>query len=128
LEHCIPFWMGEADYGMGLILLSPLPGRIEFQLEAPDGSSIVPASGAGGANAQFVLSRYTADYRCVLPVLPADPAANHAGLACRRKLGPTPGNGRQARPGNRQKPSPAQRPSLRQFPMNSWHTPIRARP
>jgi len=98
--------MGEADYGMGLILLSPLPGRIEFQLEAPDGSPIVPASGAGGANAQFVLSRYTADYRCVLPVLPADPAANPAGLACRRKTGPPlamgdkrgPATGRNHRP------------------------------
>jgi hypothetical protein len=25
--------MGEADYGMGLILLSPLPGRIDFSLK-----------------------------------------------------------------------------------------------
>lgn len=79
-EHRIPFWICEADYGMDLIVLSPVPQVIDFQLEAPDGSRIGPASGAGGANSQFVLSRYAGYYRCALPVLPANAAGSHNGL------------------------------------------------
>jgi hypothetical protein len=79
-EHRIPFWITEADYGMDLIVLSPGPQFIDFQLEAPDGTRITPASGPGGANAQYVLSRYAAYYRCALPVLPADARGSHAGL------------------------------------------------
>lgn len=79
-EHRIPFWVCEADYGMDLIVLSPVPQVIDFQLEAPDGSLITPASGAGGANAQFVLSQYASYYRCALPVLPANADGSHEGL------------------------------------------------
>ena len=43
-EHRIPFWICESDYGMDLIVLSPFPQVIDFQLEAPDGSRITPAS------------------------------------------------------------------------------------
>jgi hypothetical protein len=53
---------------------------IDFQLEAPDGSHITPSSGPGGANSQFVLSRYASYYRCALPVLPANASGSHAGL------------------------------------------------
>jgi hypothetical protein len=78
-EHRIPFWICEADFGMDLIVLSPLPYLIDFQLEAPDGSRIDPSSGAGGANSQFVLTSRVAYYRCALPVLPAKPAGSHVG-------------------------------------------------
>lgn len=79
-EHRIPFWVCEADYGMDLIVLSPAPYVIDFQLEAPDGSLIDPASGSGGANSQFVLSQYASYYRCALPVLPANASGSHEGL------------------------------------------------
>jgi hypothetical protein len=79
-EHRIPFWVCEADYGMDLMVLSPIPQMIDFQLEAPDGSRITPTSESGGANSQFVLSRYAAYYRCALPVLPANPDGSHDGL------------------------------------------------
>jgi IgA Peptidase M64/von Willebrand factor type A domain len=79
-EHRIPFWISEADYGMDLVILSPVPQVIDFQLEAPDGTRITPASGPGGANSQFVLSRYASYYRCALPVLPANASGSHDGL------------------------------------------------
>jgi hypothetical protein len=79
-EHRIPFWICEADYGMDLIVLSPAPYVIDFQLEAPDGTRITPASGTAGANSQFVLSQYASYYRCALPVLPADASGSHEGL------------------------------------------------
>lgn len=79
-EHRIPFWICEADYGMDLIVLSPIPQVIDFQLEAPDGSRITPASGPGGANSQFVLSRYASYYRCALPVLPTNADGSQDGL------------------------------------------------
>ena len=77
-EHRIPFWICEADFGMDAIILSPYPYAIDFQLEAPDGTMIDPSAGAGGANAQFVLTNKVAYYRCALPVLPADEAGSHA--------------------------------------------------
>ena len=79
-EHRIPFWICEADYGMDLIVLSPAPYLIDFQLESPDGTRITPASGAGGANSQFVLTQYASYYRCALPVLPANASGSHEGL------------------------------------------------
>ncbi len=79
-EHRVPFWICESDYGMDLIVLSPYPHVIDFQLESPDGTRITPASGPGGANSQFVLSRYASYYRCALPVLPANAAGSHEGL------------------------------------------------
>lgn len=78
-EHRISFHICEADFGMDLFVLSPAPYFIDFQLEAPDGTRITPASGGAGANSQFVLSRYASYYRCALPVLPADPAGSHTG-------------------------------------------------
>lgn len=79
-EHRIPFWVCEADYGMDLIVLSPYPQVIDFQLETPDGTRITPASGPGGANSQFTVSRYASFYRCALPVLPSDATGSHEGL------------------------------------------------
>ncbi|MBS1223815.1 MAG: von Willebrand factor, type [Proteobacteria bacterium] len=93
-EHRIPFWINEADFGMDLILLSPFPQVIDFKLETPDGTLITPASGFGGANSQFVMSQYASYYRCALPVLPADPGGNQAGLwYAVLKLGQGPAGG-----------------------------------
>lgn len=78
-EHRIPFWICEADFGMDLILLSPYPFAIDFQLETPDGTRITPASGGAGANAQYVLTNRVGYYRCALPVLPATPNGSHVG-------------------------------------------------
>ena len=83
LKHCfrrIRFWVSEGDYGMDLIVLSPYPQVIDFQLETPDGTRITPASGPAGANSQFTVSRYASFYRCALPVLPADATGSHEGL------------------------------------------------
>jgi hypothetical protein len=93
-EHRIPFRVCEADYGMDLIVLSPYPQVIDFQLEAPDGSRVTPLSGPSGANSQFVLSRYASYYRCALPVLPANASGTHDGLwHAVLKLGcPAPGH------------------------------------
>ena len=77
--HRIPFWICEADYGMDLIVLSPFPQVIDFQLEAPDGTVLTPASAPGGANAHFNMSRYASFYRCALPVLPWDSGGSHEG-------------------------------------------------
>jgi hypothetical protein len=79
-EHRIPFWITEADFGMDIIVLSPAPYFVDFRLETPDGSVITSASGAGGANAQFVLSQHASYYRCALPVLPGDAKGSHEGL------------------------------------------------
>jgi hypothetical protein len=79
-EHRIPFWICEADYGMDLILLSRAPKVIDFQLETPNGTRITPSSSPGGANSQFVLTKYASYYRCALPVLPANASGSHAGL------------------------------------------------
>ena len=78
-EHRIPFYICEADFGMDLFVLSPAPGLIDFEIEAPDGTRFTPASGSGGMNASFALSRYASYYRCALPVSPADPDTSHAG-------------------------------------------------
>jgi hypothetical protein len=64
---------------MDLIVLSPFPRAIDFQLEAPDGSSITPASPPGTTNSQFILSQYASYYRCALPVLPAQASGSHDG-------------------------------------------------
>jgi IgA Peptidase M64/von Willebrand factor type A domain len=79
-KHRIPFWINEADFGMDVIVLSPVPSFIDFELEAPDGTRITPASAPAGANAQFVASPFASYYRCALPVLPASPDRSHEGL------------------------------------------------
>ena len=120
-EHRIPFWICEADFGMDLIVLSPNPYVIDFQLEAPDGTRIDPSSGAGGANAQFVLTNRVAYYRCALPVLPANPSGSHAGRwhAVLRIARTYPSTSTYVRPGQR-----GNRQGL--FPTSSWHIHIRA--
>ena len=101
-EHRIPFWICEADFGMDLIVLSPNPYMIDFQLEAPDGTRIDPSSGAGGANAPFVLTNRVAYYRCALPVLPTNPGGSHAGRwhAVLRIARTSPGVSTHFRPGS----------------------------
>lgn len=78
-EHRIPFRISEADYGMDLIILSPGPQFIRFELEAPNGTRIKPEDQGGSTNFQFVLSRQTSYYRCALPVVPTLADGTHEG-------------------------------------------------
>lgn len=89
-EHRIPFRITEADFGMDVILLSPHPQIVDFQLEAPDGTRITPAT---GPNSRFITGTYAAYYRCALPVLPAAPDSTHDGLwhAVLKLARPVPG-------------------------------------
>ncbi|MET3806821.1 hypothetical protein ABIB25_003841 [Nakamurella sp. UYEF19] len=75
-EQRIPFWVTSADYGMDLIVLSPYPRSIDFQLETPDGTRIDPAT---IGNVKYTVGNTVAYYRCALPVLPADANGSHAG-------------------------------------------------
>lgn len=63
--HRIPFDMTHADYGLDVILTSPLGPAIDFRLEAPDGAIIHPgvASGPG----EYVERRAVTYYRLGLP-------------------------------------------------------------
>lgn len=76
-EHRIPFEISEADYGADVILLSPLPGFIDFELETPSGLRITPASLT--ANAQYVEGQRTTYYRLGLPADPGSPEKTHYG-------------------------------------------------
>jgi len=76
VEQRVPFWITEADYGMDVIVLSPYPQAIKFELEAPDGTRIDPST---AGNLSYVLGTNVAYYRCALPVLPADATGTHSG-------------------------------------------------
>lgn len=75
-EHRVPFWVAEADYGMDVIVLSPFPNAIQFELESPDGTRIDPGT---AGNLQYIVGTSVAYYRCALPVLPADASGTHDG-------------------------------------------------
>ncbi len=75
-EHRIPFQLTEADYGADVILLSPQPKLIDFQLETPGGKRITPAEAGSGAVA-FVSAAGVSYYRLGLPALPA--TSSHGG-------------------------------------------------
>lgn len=74
--HRIPFWVTEADFGMDLIVLSPFPKAITFQLESPDGTLVEPTT---AGNLGYVVGSTVAYYRCALPVLPTNAGGSHAG-------------------------------------------------
>ncbi|MDQ6907016.1 MAG: M64 family metallo-endopeptidase, partial [Chloroflexota bacterium] len=76
-EQRIPFTVTEADMGLDVILLSPAPYAIDFELETPDGSRLTPAS--AGATVQFVSASDVSYYRLSLPALPPDPSGSHEG-------------------------------------------------
>lgn len=78
-EARIPFLVTDADYGIDVIVTSPAPWAIRYELEAPDGTRLTPADEGGGANLQFVRTPELSYYRLALPTLPWAPDASHAG-------------------------------------------------
>ncbi len=78
-EHRIPFLVSEADYGIEVILLCPLPQYVDFQLETPDGTRLNPASVTGLGTGEFALASGVSYYRVSLPSIPADAVGSHAG-------------------------------------------------
>lgn len=79
-EHRIPFNVAETEYGLDVFLLTPVPGIIDFELEAPDGERLSPASAATLTNMRYVQAGRMAYYRLSLPAIPAHSGGSHAGL------------------------------------------------
>jgi len=77
--HRIPFAIADPDYGMDVFLLTPVPGYINFEIEAPDGERFSPASVAGLTNLQYVQTQGLAYYRLSLPANPLHGSGAHAG-------------------------------------------------
>jgi len=78
-EHRIPFMLAETDYAFEGYVLTPAPWAIEYELEAPDGTRIVPSDVGAAANGDFILRQGVALYRLALPSLPANASGSHAG-------------------------------------------------
>ena len=67
-EERVPFLLADGDHGVDVILLTPFPQIVDFQLEAPSGERITPASVHSVSGANFVSSRGVAYYRVTLPL------------------------------------------------------------
>lgn len=78
-EQSIPFTVTEADIGIDVILLSPAPYYIDFQLQTPDGQRITPTLAASEPTLQFVSTSKVSYYRFSLPALPTDPVGSRQG-------------------------------------------------
>jgi hypothetical protein len=75
----IPFRLNEADAGADVILLSPMPGLIDFQIETPAGDLVDPSAVGVVPGLGYVTSDRVASYQLSLPaVTSAGPA--HEGL------------------------------------------------
>lgn len=79
VEHRIPFTITEADYGFDAFVLTDHPQLLDFQLEAPDGSRIDPASFGALGTTELVIRARVAFYRVALPAMPASPTGSHRG-------------------------------------------------
>lgn len=79
-EHRIPFNIAETEYGLDVFLLTPVPGAVDFELEAPDGERLSPASAGTLTNMRYVQAGRMAYYRLSLPAIPAHSGGSHAGL------------------------------------------------
>jgi hypothetical protein len=79
ITHRIPFAIAEPDYGMDVFLLTPIPGYIDFEIEAPNGELFSPASAGVLTNMQYVQTPGLGYYRLSLPANPAHGAGTHVG-------------------------------------------------
>jgi hypothetical protein len=61
-----------------VIVLSPLPYYIAFELETPKGTRINPGVMSGLGTGLFAAGQTTTFYRAGLPAIPADPGGSHA--------------------------------------------------
>ena len=77
--HRIPFQVTEAEYGLDVFLLTQTPWAVDFELEAPGGEMLSPASIAVLPNTQYVQAGRMAYYRLSLPADPAKAADSRAG-------------------------------------------------
>jgi len=75
VEHRIPFDLTEADASVDVIALSPAAFLLDFRLEAPDGTTIVPGS---SPNVLFRSAQDDAFYRVGLPAIPGS-TGTHGG-------------------------------------------------
>jgi L-Lysine epsilon oxidase N-terminal/L-lysine epsilon oxidase C-terminal domain/von Willebrand factor type A domain len=66
--HRIPFLVTEADYGLDVIALSPLPKYLQVSVESPNGLVIDRASASGRPDAVFSEGRGHSMYRLQVPM------------------------------------------------------------
>jgi hypothetical protein len=78
--HRIPFQVAEPEYGLDVFLLTSNPWLIDFELEAPNGERLSPASVVTLTNLQYVQAGRMAYYRLSLPADPAHAGGTRAGL------------------------------------------------
>lgn len=70
------FYLSEADAHVDVVLLN-IPQKLDFWLEAPDGSVIDPSS--AGLNAEYIQGKKCVYYRLRAPVFPGDAARGYGG-------------------------------------------------
>ncbi len=66
-QAAIPFDLTDADTGVDVILLTPLPQFVDFRLQAPSGSVVGPWSSGAATRVAYSISKGNAYYRIVLP-------------------------------------------------------------
>jgi hypothetical protein len=98
--HRIPFWLTETESLTDVILLTPFPKALHFEIETPLGIRVTPTSSYAGV--EFVDSKALRFYRLRLPLLvmperPVQAGLWHAILTQRERVAD---EGRQ-RPGGR---------------------------
>ena len=79
-EHRIPFTVTEADMGLDVFLLCPVPGLVSFRLLTPAAEVLHPALSGVEPAIRFVAGSRASYYRLSLPALVAAPAGSHAGI------------------------------------------------
>jgi hypothetical protein len=77
--HSIPFQVADTDYGLDVFLLTENPWAVDFELKAPNGELLSPASTAVLHNIQYVQSQKLAYYRLSLPADPGKANGTRAG-------------------------------------------------
>ena len=66
--HRIPFLLTEADLGVDVVVLSPLPHLLRVAVESPNGRRVDPTTAAGRPDAVFSRGRGHSMYRLQLPI------------------------------------------------------------
>lgn len=77
-EHRIPFDLTDADFEIDVILLSPYPSAIEFDLETPDGQRLGPVDVAALPAISYEEAGPAGYYRAALPI-PIGAGSAHEG-------------------------------------------------
>ena len=79
VTHRVPFQVTEADYGLDVFVLTPLPQLMLVALEAPDGTivdgNVLNAEGTG----EYIVKPGLWLYRFALPAIPSRPGGTHRG-------------------------------------------------